>query len=64
MHTFVTCFYNLEEKEERSTKTEFYIDIGLKMIDMFKNDNVNFIMYIDQSIYDKYKINKIFKSKY
>lgn len=56
MHTFVTCFYDLERKEERSVKSEFYIDMGLKMINMFKNDsdNINFIMYIDQSIYDKY----------
>jgi hypothetical protein len=59
-HTFVTCFYDLSNYEDRELESNFYIDIGIKFLNMFKNDNdVNFVMYTDQLIYDKY--NYLFK---
>lgn len=52
MSAFVTCFYDLEKIEKRQLSTDFYFNIGLKMIKLF--DNINFIMYIDQDIHNKY----------
>ena len=63
-HTFITCFYDLSNYENRDLDSKFYIDTGIKFFNMFKNDdNINFVMYTDKLIYDKYgDLFKDFKS--
>jgi hypothetical protein len=54
-HTFVTCFYDLSNYENRDFDSNFYIDIGIKFFNMFKNDdNIKFVMYTDKLIHDRY----------